>query len=480
MKEYASVFKTYDIRALRQDPIDEQFFYAFGYGVGKHLIDRYGDQATLLFGADTRAENTQIIYWFLQGVALAGKVACVNAGLPVESLPGQTHPWGCCSTAMLYRIAREQFSLGISFTASHNPAGYVGCKIVDSRGQLLETSVLANMIQEYPPLPPFDQVAFDQLLHTTHHRYHPLGDRVVGRIHEMQQLFWSFAGEYQDHSTIVVDCAGGAACAYEKQLLLWLSAKLPLTFLFINDRADATFVAHGTDTTDPNNYRQLGAEVKDVGGLLGVMFDGDADRLGCVDALGNAIPGDILAVWLVDELLRDHPGKAIVYDISCTNALPAHITALWWKPIPSRIGHRYIKEQFDAHDAIAGIELSGHLCFAQTHGHESPIVALLLLLRGVSAHPSMHQRLAELAPVYKPALINMHVLDASLAISTIQQQFAHFPQDMTDGVKVIGPDRRFLVRASNTEPVIRLYIEAPDAAHYERIRELIQEALRTG
>ncbi len=89
------------------------------------MIERYGEQASLVFGADSREENTQIIYRFLKGVALAGKVACVNAGLPVESAPGQTHPWGCCSTAMLYRIAREQFSLGIAFTASHNPVGYV-------------------------------------------------------------------------------------------------------------------------------------------------------------------------------------------------------------------------------------------------------------------------------------------------------------------------------------------------------------------
>lgn len=93
LPDYSSAFKAYDIRALWGDPLDEQFFYALGYGIGKHLIERYGEQASLVFGADSRKENTQIIYRFLKGVALAGKVACVNAGLPVESLSGQTHPW---------------------------------------------------------------------------------------------------------------------------------------------------------------------------------------------------------------------------------------------------------------------------------------------------------------------------------------------------------------------------------------------------
>jgi phosphomannomutase len=479
MPDYSSAFKAYDIRALWGDPLDEQFFYALGYGIGKHLVERYGEHASLVFGADSREENTQIIYRFLKGVALAGKVQCVNAWLPVTSVEGQTHPWGCCSTAMLYWIAREQFSLGISFTASHNPFWYVGCKVVDRAGQLLQTSVLAEMIKEYPPLPDFDQWAFDQLTYTTHHRQHPLGERVLARAHEMQTLLWSHAKELQHHVSVIVDCASWAACAYEKQFLLHLASQLPMTFLFLNDRADGTFAAHPTDTTDAHNYLQLWAEVEEVGAVFGAMFDGDADRIGCVDEQGHYIPWDILAVGLVAELLRDvSPGRAVVYDVSCTNALPACITRLWGKAVPSRIGHRYIKEQSDAHDALAGIELSGHLCFAETHGHESPLLALLLIIRGACAHTSMSAWLTQLAPVYKPPLVNLHVVDAQQAIQILQTQFAHLPQDMTDGVKVLWPDRWFLVRASNTEPVIRLYIEAPDKIQYDRLFALIQEALR--
>lgn len=481
MRDYTKVFKAYDIRAVWGEEIDAKFFYACGYGVGKHLIARYGDDASLVFGADTRVQNTEIIYRFLQGVQRAGKVACVNAGLPVESVAGQTHPWGCCSTAMLYWIAREQFSLGISFTASHNPAGYVWCKMVDQSGQLLPSSVIASLIDEYPLLPERDAQTFATLVHTTHHRQHPLGERVVGRVHEMLHLLTPYVAMLTQHATVVVDCASGTACAYEKQLLTTLTAHAPLTCLFLNTQADGLFTAHGTDTTDPKNFTQLGAEVQDVGAICGMLFDGDADRLGAVDEQGKYIPGDILAVGLVDMLLQGAGWSCpkIVYDVSCTQALPACVERHGGKAVPSRIGHRYIKEHFDAHDALAGVELSGHLCFQQTHGHESPLLALLLLLQW-ACQTTMSAWLAQVAPVCKPPLVNLHVADASQALQTLTSQFAHLPQDYTDGVRVSWADRWFLVRASNTEPILRIYIEAPDMTQYDRLFALIQEALRTG
>ncbi len=129
--------------------------------------------------------------------------------------------------------------------------------MVDQSGQLLPTSVLAELMTDYPELPTYDAHEFEQLLISTHHRQHPLGERVLARAHDMQTLVWSYAKDLQQHATIVIDCAGGAACAYEKQFLMSLSSQLPLTFLLINTHVDAFFTEHGTDTTDPKNYHQL-------------------------------------------------------------------------------------------------------------------------------------------------------------------------------------------------------------------------------
>lgn len=466
MKEYSKAYKAYDIRAVYGEHIDTTLAYAVGRAVGKKALEKDGEQASILVSGDVREYNNQLIYYFVKGCEDAGCTNVIGIGLEVENVGGQQQRRWVASSALYYYLNKDICTFGAQFTASHNPPQYAGIKIVDHESHLLETAIIKERVgEEYPEqAETYDEADFQRMLAKVNDPTHPIRAKITERytklLTDIDVKFSLLPKTYK----IVIDCSNGAGVAYEKKILQNLAVKYGHTILWLNDKADAYFTAHYSDTTNPHDYEQLVAAVRENKADLGVMFDGDADRLGLVDNMWNVIGGDTTVAVITQNILKNLPEwQAVVYDVTSTQAIVDVIKKYNWKPVPSKVGHRFMKEKYVEHNAVFGGELSGHLFFSDTRGLENTLFALYHLLDELSGYASAEEMIISINPYYKPALVNYEIHDKDVVLERIKTHFAASSAneiDLTDGIRVNMKDFRFLVRASNTEPILRVYSEA--------------------
>ena len=474
MKNYESCYKSYDIRSVYDEPMDSTFTYSLGRGMGKHLMESIWKDATFVFGADVREANNELIYWFLKGLEEEWITNYIGVGLPVENISDQQQLWWVASSAMLYYLWRNNFDMGAVFTASHNPPEYVGMKVINNQWLLVPSWDLKAMVTDYLQVGEIDEDDMQRI------REKAMGpeNALISKVDEsVETLSWMLAQKFwwlEKSVKIVVDYSNWAAIWYEKSFLeaLWMSDQF--TFIHRDDKADSTFSSHESDTTNPHDYKKLMKAVVDESADFGVMFDGDGDRLWFVNNKGEFVSGDLMVAIQAKNILRNaEPGRAVVYDVTSTNTIPEVITQMWWVPIPSRVGHRYIKEKMVEHDAIYGGELSGHLFFPEVGSIEFPLLALYYTLAEMDEYESFDQMVSEICQYYKPPLVNYKVTDKEAVLENIKKAYAEYDQDYTDGVRVNFADGWFLVRPSNTEPKMRMYAEASTKELCEqRVKEL--------
>ena len=228
---------------------------------------------------------------------------------------------------------------------------------------------------------------------------------------------------------------------------------------------DGTFPNHPANPIEPENVADLQRTVVEHGYDLGAAFDGDADRVFLIDEQGNAVGGDILTAMVASRMLDRHPGAAVVYNLISSRGVPELIAAKGGRPIRSRVGHSYIKETMREEDAVFGGEHSGHFYFRDNWYADSGMAALLYALEMISeAGKPLSAVIAPLDHRFRSGEINSEVADVAAVMAAIEERYRGEGAeiDHLDGVTVNFPDWWFNVRASNTQPLLRLNVEADD------------------
>jgi len=469
-KNYDSCYKAYDIRSIVNEPLDWSFTYSLWKWVAKHLLENIWPEATFVFGADVREANNELIYRFLKWLEDGGIHSYIGVWLPVHALEGQQQLRWVCSSAMLYYIAKHSFDMWAVFTASHNPAEYVGIKMVNHEALLVPSIDLQDMVSSYESVGEIDEKDMERIWTKAMGPENALGSIVDEKLQQVSEIIAQEFGSLEKAYKVVVDFSNGSAISYEKSFLEALAESEQFEFVFLNEIADSTFSSHASDTTNPHDYEQLMKAVVDHKADFGVMFDGDADRLWFVNSHGEYVSGDLLVAIIAKNILKNQDaGSYVVYDVTSTNTIPEVVTQMWWIPIKSRVGHRYIKEKMIENNAIFGWELSWHLFFPKVWSIEFPLLALFHTLSEMEWYQTFDAMISDICKYYKPPLVNYHIQDKDTVLQKIKEKYANYEQDLTDGIRINMENGRSLVRKSNTEPKIRMYCEAKDKSSCEAI-----------
>ena len=450
MSSTPNIFKAYDIRGLVDSEITPDFSFATGLAFARFL-QQEREPATVVIAQDMRPSSPALADGFSAGVT--------STGLDVIRI-------GLASTDMLYFASGKLGLPGAMFTASHNPAAYNGIKLCLSSarpvGKESGLGTIENFVRTGSPL----QI------------------RSVGVETERDML-----EEYVDYLLslvnlnsirplkIVVDAGNGMAGHTAPAIFSRLNCELiPLYF-----ELDGSFPNHEANPIDPANLRDLQRAVKKHKADLGLAFDGDADRCFLVDENGIAVnPSDLTSLIAQRELVK-HPGSTIIYNLISSRAVLETIKENGGVGLRSRVGHSYIKKMMAETGALFGGEHSGHFYFDKFWRADSGALAALHAIAALGASKkTMSQILAPFQRYVPSGEINSTVADANSAIGLVERVFA--PRkgveiDYLDGLSVNGDTWWFNLRPSNTEPLLRLNVEAKTVASMQKLRDEVLSLL---
>jgi phosphomannomutase len=423
------VFKAYDVRGIYPDDLDE----AGAYAIGRGYVEQF-EPRRIAVGRDMRLSSPQMAAAVMRGAA--------EAGAEVLDL-------GLVGTEMVYFAVGElELDGGIEVTASHNPKEYTGMKIVrrgalpvGGESGLLDVRDRAAQITDEPGGAEGRISAYDI--------WPAYVDRVLSFIDasSLRPL------------KVVIDAANGMAGAMLPPVL----ERLPIDVVRCYFEPDGSFPNHEPNPLLPENREFIVRKTLEEGADLGVAFDGDADRCFFVDDTGEFVPGDFATALLAESVLAKEPGAKIIYDVRASWAVPATIERAGGTALVNRVGHAYIKHRMRKEDAAFGGEVSGHYYFREFSQADSGVVPFLLMLELVSRSG---KKLSELLKPYRDEYfitgeINTPVADVALKLQELKERYAsEGTVSHLDGVSVDADDWHFNVRPSNTEPLLRLNLEA--------------------
>jgi phosphomannomutase len=431
--DLSSIFKAYDVRGVVPDELDEDVARA----IGSAFADWSGASAVAI-GRDCRISSPALAAALAEGI--------VARGTDVLDL-------GLASTDLLYYASGSLDVAGVMLTASHNPPEYNGLKLcLPGARPVGEDSGLAEIRARaerdtYPPSPTRGRVERRDLLDAYAEHVLSFVDASA-----MRPL------------TVVADTANGMGGL----VLPAVFERLPVTLVHLFPELDGTFPNHPADPIDPENQRDLRREVLARGADIGLAFDGDADRVFLVDERAEGVSGSEVTALVAVAMLERHPGSAIVHNLICSWAVPEVIREHGGRPVRTRVGHSFIKQVMAETDAVFGGEHSGHYYFRDNYRADSGLIAAVVVLERLSrVGAPLSEVLAPFRRYHASGEINSRVDDQVAAIEAVA---AAFPgrQDRTDGLTVEFDDWWFNVRPSNTEPLVRLNVEA-------RTEELLKE-----
>ena len=434
------VFKAYDVRGLYPSELDEEGAYAIGRAYGEHF-----EPKRIAVGRDMRLSSPSMARAVTRGAA--------DAGVDVLDI-------GLVGTEMVYFAVGELgLDGGIAVTASHNPKEYTGMKIV-RRGALPVggDSGLLDVRDRALSIPA-----------TT--GSDPDGAEKVDIYPAFVEKVLSFVDLAAMKSLrVVVDAANGMAGAMLPPLL----ERLPVEAVRCYFEPDGSFPNHEPNPLLEENRAFIVAKVKEERADLGIAFDGDADRCFFVDDTGEFVPGDFVTALLAASMLEKEPGATIIYDVRASWAVRDTVEAAGGTALPNRVGHAFIKLRMREVDAVFAGEVSGHYYFRDFTQADSGTIPALLMLELVSKRG---QALSEILRPYRERYfltgeINTPVGDVALTLQELKEHFA--PQgeiSHLDGISVTADDWHMNVRPSNTEPLLRLNLEALDRELMERKRD---------
>jgi phosphomannomutase len=421
------IFKSYDIRGVYPSELNEPAAEL----IGRAFVQFLGCKAVAV-GRDMRASSEPLFAAFARGVSAAGA--------DVVDL-GQT------STDELYfAVGKFGYPAGAMITASHNPKEYNGFKLCRENAIALsaETGVFA----------------IRDLVSAGRFKDAPQPGRITMR--DVLPEFAAHCLSFIDRDAvkplkIVIDCGNGMGGLIVPAIFKHLPVEVvPLFF-----ELDGTFPNHPASPIEPENMVDLQAAVRQHGADLGAAFDGDADRVFITDEHGTLVGGDMVTALVSEMILRKHPGAAILYNLICSRSVPEIISARGGRPIRTRVGHSIIKAVMREQDAIFGGEHSGHFYFRDHYFADSGLIALLVVLELISREGKpVSQLLRPIDTRSRSGEINSHVDDIPAKLAQLEARYHEAEIDHLDGVTVQYPDWWCNIRPSNTEPLLRLNVEA--------------------
>jgi phosphomannomutase len=449
--DLASIVKAYDIRGVVPDQLDEGVAEAVGAAFAKLTGAR-----TIVTVHDMRASSGPLADAFGRGAASQG--ADVVAG-------------GLGSTDMLYYASGDLGIPGAMVTASHNPSQYngiklcgVGAKPVGIETGLKEIQDLAERPLVSVPNP--GTVTRRDLLRGYADHLRKLVD-----ISSIRPL------------TVAVDAGNGMAGHTVPEVF----EGLPITLIPLYFELDGTFPNHEANPIEPENLRDLQRAVVEHQADIGLAFDGDADRCFVVDERGEIVSPSVLTALIATRELAREPGATIIHNLITSRAVPEIISSHGGVPVRTRVGHSFIKAKMAERAAVFGGEHSGHFYFRDFWFADSGMLAALHVLAALGSQPpgrppqSLSQLLAEYSRYFDSGEINSLVADQAEATAQVKQAFADRPgvsTDELDGLTVSTADWWFNLRPSNTEPLLRLNVEADTEAAMAALRDEVLGLVR--
>lgn len=465
MSQPSSPFKSYDIRGL----VGEEITPAFASRLALALCDVW-EPTMVLIGFDMRESSPALVHG-LEGVFLAKGIDCINIGL-------------CTTPVFNSAVAQnEAVDLGIMVTASHNPSSYNGFKLCRKgaipigAGSGMEAirDLFLNKEQEYSSLVNNVATSSTEVVGSKQQKEDAVAtylDRVITALPDQGA---SLKATEPGSLKIVADAGNGMAGL----TLPILARKLPaLSVTPLYWELDGTFPNHEANPLKVETLNVLRQRVVAEKAMLGFAFDGDGDRVGVVDEQGWIVPGDALTALLARELLQQTPNAKILYDLRCSWSTPEAIQLAGGRPELCRVGHAHIKQQMRSSGALFAGELSMHFYFASFANCEASEYAMLLLIQ-------LLQRTGRpLSELWQPLICYAHSGEKNYRLSEtsdqvltrLQERYASQATKATliDGLRYefcdpAKPDQDwwFSVRASNTEPVLRLNVEARERSRME-------------
>ncbi|NQV07242.1 phosphomannomutase/phosphoglucomutase [bacterium] len=434
------IFKAYDIRGLVPDELDEEAARRIGAAFA-----RFVDSGPIAVGRDCRESSPSLAAALIDGIT--------SQGVDVDDL-------GMITTDMVYFAAGALDRPGAMITASHNPRGYNGIKLSLAGAAPVGAESGLVEIQETAAagLPPVGTTGIVRQR-----------DVLAGYIDHVLAVS---DGESVGPLRVIADGGNGVAGVALPSVFDRIPAVLRGMYL----DPDGTFPNHHPDPLRPENLIDLEAEMRERGADLGVAFDGDADRAFFIDEELRPLPGSTVTAIVARWFLARHPGAMVVHNLICSRAVPESIIAAGGVPVRTRVGHSYIKAVMKDSGAVFGGEHSGHYYFKDNYRADSGILAMLVLLRVMTddGRPLSEIR-REFEPYAQSGEINITVSDQVRSTEAVAQRFADGESDLLDGLTISWEDRWFNLRPSNTEPVLRLNVEGPDA---ESVADIVS-AVRT-
>jgi phosphomannomutase len=432
-----SIFKAYDIRGTHPDQIDAKIARSIGNAFAVFLKSK-----TLVVGRDMRTMAPAIQDAVIDGILDAG---CDVLDIGLASTP-----------ATYYAIGKLPCDGGLCVTASHNPKQYIGMKLCRESARPLSADYGIPDIQRM-----CESGAYHRAAHRGKRDQVNITDDFVAHIA-------SFARGIRPMK-IAVDYANGMGACESPAIFRAIPG---LEVVSIYEQLDGTFPNHEANPLKESNLDDLRRLVKTGGATIGLAFDGDADRCAFVDEDGRTVHADLATVIIARDLLARHPGKGIIYDLRSSKVVPQEIEKMGGRPVRERVGHSFMKETMRKTDCIGGGELSGHFYFAENHYTDCGVLAAIMILNQLSKeNRSLKQAADELRRYHGTGEINFKVADKAALMRAVEARYADAVIDHLDGVTVTYPDWWVNVRPSNTEPFLRMCLEADTPARMAEKRD---------
>lgn len=422
----AQIFKAYDIRGIYGEDLTDEIAYLFGRGLVMYL-----NASNVAIGRDMRLSSPKIAENLIKGITDQGANACDLGEISTDSL--------------YFAVGKFGYPAGVMITASHNPPQYNGMKVCREQAIPLSGDEGLRQIRDLMKL------KFKDLPHK---------GRLTRReiLPDFSEHVLSFIDiDKIKPFKIIIDAGNGMA----GRIVPDVFSKLPCQVIPMYFELDGSFPNHPANPIEPANIKDLQAKVKETGAFLGAAFDGDADRVFLIDENAKPLGGDLITAMVARSLLKKEAGATILYNLICSKTVPQTIQKAGGTALRTRVGHALIKPLMKEHNAIFGGEHSGHFYFRNNYFADSGLIALLVCLELLSEEDkSLSKLISEIDPFVRSGEINSQVADIPAKLAEIKAAYAGHKIDELDGVTIDCGQFWFNVRPSNTEPLLRLNMEA--------------------
>lgn len=448
-----SIFKSYDIRAIYPDQLDEAGIVKIAEAIFKFFTEKLGSdkQLKVVLSHDMRVSGP-VLY-------PAVKRTLVEMGAEVIDI-------GKTSTPTFYfAVAHYGYDAGIQITASHNPPEYNGLKFVINTPKGLLKIGKSTGMEEVKAMALDKSFSFDA-------KFEGKVTEKTGVLEdEAENALKIFGNPEIKEYKIVADPANAMGGTYIDALF----KKIPGDLIRMNFELDGTFPAHQPDPLNFDNLKDLQAKVLETGADLGLAPDGDGDRLYLVDEKGNIVTATILTALIAREMLAENPGAKILFDIRYVLGSSKIVEELGGEYDITKVGHAFITQQMTETGAVFAGESSGHFYYKSTGNAESQVATIVAVLKVMTReNKPLSEILKELQRSFESSEFNFEVTNAKEIIEAIKEKYSDGELNDMDGIAITYPTWRFSLRSSNTEPLLRFNLEAFDEATMNEKRDEVK------